>query len=338
MTDRTSSGPSLGDIIRINDMFHDSALLHMAVASRLFDDLTTPQRADVVAAEHGWVPRKCRILLDALVAKELLDKQGDLYVNRADTTRFLTTGGESYVGAIIDHQRLQWDLWARMGEVLASNEATDVQQELRLRKDEAANTAFNQAMVQLSRDNLDDVLGVSELAEAGRVLDLCGGHGTYLAALALKHPELRGEVWDRETARELATQTFAQAGVADRLGFRAQDVLEPEAFAGASADACMLNDCLHYFDEAEVRTLIGQAAGLLSSGGVLVVLTMVLDNDRVSPLSAAGFSLHMMLNTNHGELHPTPWIEKVMGEAGLAVERRPAGSVGRYALLLGRRP
>jgi SAM-dependent methyltransferase len=334
----TNSGPSLGDIIKVNDLFHDSALLHMAVATRLFDVLTEPKPADEVASAQGWVPRKCRILLDALVSKDLLDKQGDLYVNRADTTRFLTTGGESYVGAIIDHQRLQWDLWGRMGEVLASDQPTAAQQELRLRKDEAANTAFNHAMVQLSRDNLDDVLGVTELATAHRVLDLCGGHGTYLAALAQKHPDLTGEVWDRETARDLATQTFERAGVADRLGFRAQDVLEPEAFVGESADACMLNDCLHYFDDDEVRAVIGRAAGLLSSGGVLLVLTMTMDGDCVSPPSAAGFSLHMMLNTNHGELHPTPWIEEVMGEAGLVVEHRPAGSVGRYSLLLGRRP
>lgn len=333
-----STGPSLGDIIRINDLFHDSALLHMAVATRLFDHLTEPTTAATVAAELDWVPGKCRILLDALVAMGLLVKDGELYGNADSTSRFLTSSSESYVGAIVDHQRLQWQLWGRMSDVLSSGEPIDAQQELRLRKDGAANTAFNRAMVQLSRDNVDDVLGVTEFAGVGRVLDLCGGHGTYLAALAQKHPDLIGEVWDLETARQLASQTFAESGVADRLAFKAQNVLDPAAFAGQSADACMLNDCLHYFDEAEVRAVIGQVAALLDPGGFLVVLTMTLDSDGVSPPSAAGFSLHMMLNTNHGELHPTPWIESVMRDAGLEVERRSAGSVDRYSLLLGRRP
>jgi hypothetical protein len=78
-------------------------------------------------------------------------------------------------------------------------------------------------------------------------------------------------------------------------------------------------------------------AGVVPAGGLLVVMTMTLEADRVSPPSAAGFSLHMMLNTNHGGLHPTPWIEGVMDEAGFAVERRPLGSLGRYSLLIGRK-
>lgn len=333
----TDRGPSLGDIIRLNDLFHDSALLHTAVATRLFDDLAAPVTAAEVAAGRGWVERKCRILLDALAALGLVVKDGDRYRNAESTTRYLTSASDDYVGAIVDHQRLQWALWGRMGDVLAAEAPIEAQQELRLRRDEAANAAFNRAMVQLSRDNVADVLAVPDFARARRVLDLCGGHGTYLAALARKHPELTGEVWDLETARGLAEHTFAEAGVADRLGFRTRNVLDPDAFAGQQADACMLNDCLHYFDEDEVRTLVGRVAQVLGPGGLLVVMTMTLEEDRVTPASAAGFSLHMMLNTNHGGLHPTPWIEGVMRDAGLDVERTPLGSLGRYSLLVGRR-
>jgi SAM-dependent methyltransferase len=330
-------GPTLGDIIQLNDLFHATALLHTAVATRLFDRLVEPASAADVADDMGWIERKCRVLLDALVALDLLTKDGDRYRNTENATRFLTTGSESYVGAIIDHQRLQWQLWGRMGDVLSSEAPIDAQQELRLRRDGAANTAFNRAMVQLSRDNVADVLTVPDFADAHRVLDLCGGHGRYLAALAQKHPGLTGEVWDLETARDLAQETFEEFGVADRLSFKAQNVLEAEAFAGQSADACLLNDCLHYFDETEVRTVIGNVASILATGGLLVVMTMTLERDWVTPASAAGFSLHMMLNTNHGGLHPTPWIEDVMNQAGFDVERRPVGSLGRYTLLAGRR-
>jgi SAM-dependent methyltransferase len=330
-------GLSLADIIRLNDLFHDSALLHLAVGTALFDRLTEPKSAADIAAEMHWVERKSRILLDALSAIGLLTKEDNHYVNTQSTTHFLATSGDFYLGAIIDHQRLQWQLWSRMDDVLASENPVEAQQELRLRKDRTANTAFNRAMVQLSRDNVADVLALSDFAGAKRVLDLCGGHGTYLAALARNHPQLTGEVWDLENTRELAEQTFADYEVADRLSFRVQDVLEPDAFAGQRADACMLNDCLHYFDRSETTSLIGNAASVLQPGGLLVVLTMTLEDDGVTPAPAAGFSLHMMLNTNHGELHPTSWIRRVMQDASLEVESLPLGSLGRYTVLAGRK-
>lgn len=333
----SGSGPSLADLIRMNDLFHETALLHMAVEARLFDRLTEPVPVAAVSSSMGWIERKCRIVLDALAAVGLLAKVDGGYCNAESTNRYLVTSSDSYIGAIIDHQRLQWQLWRRMGDVLAADAPIDAQQELRLAKDSAANAAFNRAMVQLSRDNVADVLALPDLARAQRVLDLCGGHGTYLAALARKHPGLTGEVWDLGTARELAQQTFADYGVEDRLVFKTQNVLEPGAFKEVSAGACMLNDCLHYFDEAEVRTVIGHVSGVVEPGGLLVVMTMTLDDDRVTPPSAAGFSLHMMLNTSHGGLHPTPWIESVMHEAGFDVERRPLGSLGRYTMLVGRR-
>ena len=328
---------SLSDIIRLNDLFHESALLHMAIETELFDRLTEPSSAGKVAAEMGWVEGKTRIVLDALAAIGLLQKDGGSYRNTESSTTYLTTTSDGYVGAIIDHQRLQWGLWRRMGDVLESDGPVEAQQELRLKKDPAANEAFQRAMVQLSRDNVNDVLAIPDFATTERVLDICGGHGTYLARLAEKHPGLTGEVWDLENSRERALETFARHGVDDRLTFRTVDASDPDAFEGESADACMLNDCLHYFDEGEVRTLIGRTAGLLARSGLLVILTMTLASDGITPPSAAGFSLHMMLNTSHGVLHPTAWIEDVMRQSGLGVESRPLGSLGRYTLLIGRK-
>ncbi len=226
---------TLGDIIRLNDAFHDSALLHQAVAARLFDALRAPATAAEVATTPGWVERKVRILLDALVALGLVVNEGDRYRNAPVADRHLVTGVDGYVGAIVDHQRLQWPLWGRMDEVLAADGPVAAQQEVRLAGDPAANHAFNQAMVQLSRDNLADVLAVPDFATARRVLDVCGGHGTYLAALAARHPALAGEVWDLPPARDLAERTFAAGGVADRLRFRARDVRDPGTFAGEAA-------------------------------------------------------------------------------------------------------
>lgn len=325
----------LGDLIRMNDLFHESAVLHLATSVGLFDQLTIPATATEIATAQHWVERKTRIVLDVLVALGLLDKSDGYYVDTDSTKRFLTTASDSSMIAIIDHQRLQWSLWGDMDGVLRSDTPTPAQQEVRLARDSAANRAFTRAMIRLSQENVVDLLAVPELAGAGHVLDLCGGHGLYLASLARENPDLTGEVWDLEPARRVAVETLAELGVADRVTFEARDVLAPGAFEGRSADACMLNDCLHYFDRDGVRRVVGGAVSTLAPGGTLIVTTMTLDDDRVTPPGAAGFSLHMMLNTHFGELHPTAWIEEVMGDAGLAVERQPFGSLGRASLLKG---
>ncbi|MNO02975.1 hypothetical protein D3C81_2235510 [compost metagenome] len=61
---------------------------------------------------------------------------------------------------------------------------------------------------------------------------------------------------------------------------------------------------------------------------------MTLDEDEIHPALSADFSLHMMVNTVNGELHPTRWLAKQMQDQGLSVDQEP---IGRYTLLVGRR-
>jgi hypothetical protein len=84
-----------------------------------------------------------------------------------------------------------------------------------------------------------------------------------------------------------------------------------------------------------------QVAGVLPKGGTLLITTIYMDRNCVTPAAAAGFSFYMMMNTAHGQLHPTPWLVDQMKNIGFNVEVRNFGRVGtkggKYVLIIGQR-
>ncbi|HHY6928772.1 TPA: methyltransferase [Burkholderia ambifaria] len=326
---------SAADLVKLSDQYRQSAILHYAVADKLFDLTQVSSTSAEVAASLGLVEGKAAILLHALVALGLLTKDNDAFRNTALTTRYLTTASADYIGPILEHQQLQWDNWPRLGEILRSDMPLAFQQESRFAHDTRAREAFNDAMVRLSQPMVDVVSELGVFAQARTVVDLGGGHGTYLAHVLRRHAQLTGQIWDLPTTRDAAHKTIHAYGLGDRIEFFEKNLLDTRSFDGATADVAMLNDCLHYFDDREARVVIGHAAGLVKPGGALLILTMTMHDDRVTPALSADFSLHMLVNTNHGELHPTPWISSIVRDNGLVVSEQ---SIGRYTLLIGERP
>ncbi|KQV90445.1 methyltransferase [Rhizobacter sp. Root1221] len=320
------------------DQFHDSALLQFAHASGVFEWTTTPCAAPDLAGHMGWVSRKTAIFLNALVAIGLLtkDTRGQ-YLNTPVADECLVKSRPGYMGGVIEHQRLQWDTWTRIGDVLSTQDVLPWHQEQRLRTDAAANDAFHSAMRNLARANVPALLALPIPKGRKHVIDMAGSHGTYLAAMAHADSELTGEVWDLPGAQRLARETFDEYGCAERCAFHTKDITVPASYDGVKADLVMLNDCLHYFEPEMVSDVLALAAGVLAPGGTLLLATQLLHADGVTPAPAAGFSMHMMLNTARGGLHASPWIAQRMGDLGFSVSEWPLDPTGRYVVLLGKR-
>ena len=296
---------NVGDLFRLADQFHDSALLHFAHASGLFELTTEPLGCQEVSARTKWIPRKAGILLNSLVAIGLLVKdEQDRYQNAPVVENALVKSKPGYMGGVIEHQRLQWGTWVRLDEVLATRAPLSWQQEQRLRNDTQANDAFHEAMRNLARANLPAFLSLPVPKGKKHVIDMAGSHGTYLASLARDNPRYTGEVWDLPGAERHALQTFREFDCADRCAFRCKDITSPESYQAVRADVVMLNDCMHYFEPEEVSAILSRAASVLAPDGTLLLATQLLHANGVSPAPAAGFSMHMMLNTAHGGLHP----------------------------------
>ncbi len=325
------------NLFKMADGFHDSALLHFAHYSGLFELLSEPSDVDMIAGRMSWNPRRTRILLNALVALELVDKDpySGHFFNSQIVDRHLLVSSAEYMGNVVEHQRRQWDTWARIGESLAASEPLPWHQERKMRRDKTSSESFHLAMKNLARANMTNFLATPISSGNKFIIDMAGSHGLYLASLAAQNSGVTGEVWDVEEARNIAEGTFREMHCDERCSFVVKDISAQESYIGVAADVVLLNDCMHYFEPDTVCQIIGNATSVLRPHGHLLLATQLLNRDEVTPTSSAGFSMHMMLNSFHGGLHATPWLMGIMREHKLSVEQAPLDPTGRYVLLAG---
>ncbi len=331
----TNEALSLSQIFGMNDGFRDAAIIQLANAEGVFDMLVNTTTAAELAKAKGWQLRKTEILLDSMATLKLINKLPNGYINTATSTQFLARSSAEFVGDVLEHSRLQWSLWNKLPQVLASTTSLEEQQEVRLRKDANASEVFNRAMKQLA-DGIIPEVGDSDVFKGKKhVIDLAGGHGYYLTQLAKANPELTGEVWDFETTRPFTEKVFADNGVADRLKFHARDIGNPASFAGSRADVVMVNDCMHYFTPEQVQNILTLGAGMLGAGGRLVVITPNLHADKTSPKPQAIFSFYMMVNTANGGVHSTDFIASVVRDLCSDVKVSVVGNLEDSAFIVG---
>ena len=138
----------------------------------------------------------------------------------------------------------------------------------------------------------------SALPAQGRMLDLGSGHGLLAFALHNGSPqrEIIGIDHDADRVR-LAEAAALRLPLASRPTFQVGDLRQKLAsFASGSLAGIAMMDVLHYFDPASQQFLIGDAARVLSPGGILAVREI----DSDDGIKAAANRLYERLATGVG--------------------------------------
>ena len=323
MTDAT-----FDEIIEMNDRFHDSALLHFAVKSELFEQLIAPMTVNQLSQQRGWLLRKTRLLLDALVALGLLQKEDNDYCSVPAAAELLRSGSPNSLVPVIEHQRLQWESWSNIEEILTCTGAHNTQQNVRLAHDKGASQTYNTAMRNLSIGNIRAFLDMNIAQPEDYILDLAGGHGFYLAEIVRKYPRSCGAVFELPQVAEFARDALASPVITDRVDVKVQDISVEGMLAGYSADLILLNNCLHYFDASSAGNIVREAVNALRPDGRVVITAVHLDDTATSPVPAAKFAFHMMMNAKEGGLHTTSALQGFISDTGLRPRVTPGGSLG----------
>ena len=85
---------------------------------------------------------------------------------------------------------------------------------------------------------------------------------------------------------------------------------------GGPYDLALLSDILHYQDHETNAALVRKAFAHLTSNGRLVVKDRFLDPDRTSPAWTTAFTVHIMVNTEHGDCYTAQEAMAWMTQAG----------------------
>ena len=141
-----------------------------------------------------------------------------------------------------------------------------------------------------------------EFARARRLLDLGGGPGLVAIALAERHPDLRGVVFDFPETVDVAASNIAARGLEGRLSTQGGDLAAGDI--GTDYDLVWCSSVLHFVPDIEVA--LRKILAALQPGGVLVAVQAELPQAREAARSVVPWYLPLrMLErqvTREGEL------------------------------------
>jgi hypothetical protein len=183
---------------------------------------------------------------------------------------------------------------------------------------------FGKAMGNLASEAHSVAFSNYDLSDAQYLIDVGGGEGWLIAAVAPHYPNLKATVFDEEHVVGGAARVFERAGISDRANGVAGDMFEsvPEG-----ADVYVLSSILFSYDDDEVvKVLSNIRAAMAPAGKVLILEPILPEGNDPHPgklLDVTQLALH------RGGVRTMAQWEAVFSRAGLRLadsrEMWPAG-------------
>ena len=264
------------------------------------------------AAERG-----VRILCDFLAIHGFVTKDKSGYGLAPDTAMFLNRHSPAYIGGAIEFM-----LTARIrkGHELLTEAVRHGGTALGRGTLEPENpdwVEFARAMMPLMSYPAE--IMAAELRRGGeskKVLDIAAGHGMFGIAVARHNPTAEIYAADWQNVLAVAQENARGAGIAERHHLIPGDAFETEF--GDGYDLILITNFLHHFDIPTCTQFLRKVHGALAPGGRAAIVDLVPNPDRISPPTAAAFSMMMLTTTPSGDAYTLPEYEQMTRDAGFA--------------------
>jgi predicted O-methyltransferase YrrM len=320
-TQQQQQQPSPELFFQTVNAYQRSAALKAAVELGLFTAIAEGSRtAQAIAARCEASERGVRILCDYLVITGLLTKEGGDYGLTRDSAVFLDRRSPAYMGGALEF--LLSPMLTKGFEDLASvvrRGGTVLEDGGTVAPDNPVWVKFARAMapmMAMPAQAIAQMVGGAQEGRALKVLDIAAGHGIFGITIAQKNPSAEVVALDWAAVLEVARENAERAGVAERYSFIEGSAFEADY--GTGYDVILLTNFLHHFDPPTCETLLRKVHAALAEGGVAVALEFVPNDDRVSPPSAAAFSLMMLGGTPGGDAYTFAELERMFTGAGFS--------------------
>jgi SAM-dependent methyltransferase len=337
---RGAAPPNPAAIFEIARAYQNSFVLKAAVDLDVCTVIAKGSHSvDQIAKACGASERGIRILCDAMTVLGFLAKNGSGYALTGDSTMFLDSRSPAYMGhafKFLLHPRQMSnaeDLTeaVRHGGTKADDGfAPDDPMWVDFARGMAPMMAPSaKAMAQILRESLASQSAV-------KVLDIAAGHGIFGITVAQCLPNAEIYALDWASVLEVARENAQARGVAARHHLIPGSAFEVDF--GAGYDAVLLTNFVHHFDPPTNHQLLKKVGKSLKPGGSLLILEFVPNPDRISPATAALFSVTMLSNTQRGDAYTFAELSAMCREAGLEGARLVSLDPLPEALVVARKP
>lgn len=325
-------------ILQLGMSFWGSKALLSAVELGVFSALASgPADVETLRERIGLHPRAARDFLDALVALKMLEREGGIYRNSAETDMFLDKAKPSYIGGMLEMANTRlYGFWGSLTEALRTGE----HQNEGKRGEEffAAMYAkpdvlrgFLTAMSGISAGAAHAIAAKFRWDSYGSFMDIGAAQGMVPITLARAYPHLCGIGFDLPQVQPVFEEFVAEQGLSDRVRFQAGDFFKDEL---PRADVIVMGHVLHDWDLAQKKFLLAKAFAALPKGGAVIVYDAIIDDDRRENAFGLLMSLNMLIETTGGFDYTGTDCSAWMREAGFT-ETRIEHLVGPDSMVVG---
>jgi 2-polyprenyl-3-methyl-5-hydroxy-6-metoxy-1,4-benzoquinol methylase len=297
------------------------AAIELEIFSAIAEGNTTPA---TIATRCKAAERGVRILCDFLTIHGFLTKEGSHYGLAPDSALFLNRQSPAYLGGAIEFL-----LTARIRE--GNARLTEAVRRGGTALGEGTLEYENPDWVKFAEAMMPMVYMAAEMTaaelrkggEAHKVLDIAASHGMFGISVAKLNPAAQVFAADWKNVLEVATKNAHAMGVAERYHLLPGDAFETDF--GSGYDLVLVPNFLHHFDPSTCTTFMRKVHAALEPGGRTAIAEFVPNPDRVTPPTAAAFSMMMLATTPSGDAYTFAELESISKDAGFArVELAPA--------------
>lgn len=144
--------------------------------------------------------------------------------------------------------------------------------ELMARSPEAV-SVFNAAMVDVTRFVTPDILGAYDFAGITHLMDVGGGSGELIGAIARQYADIGGTIFDLPRCAESATSHLDRIGVSGRIKFLAGDFFET---VPVGADVIIMKSIIHDWNDERSLKILGNCRRALPENGKLLLVERIM--------------------------------------------------------------
>jgi demethylspheroidene O-methyltransferase len=164
----------------------------------------------------------------------------------------------------------------------------------------------------------DEVLGAYRFDRHRCLLDVGGGNGAFLRAVAARAPHLRLMLFDLPAVADQARAAFDTAGLADRATTHGGSFWTEPLPVGA--DVVSLVRVIHDHDDPGALAILRAARAALPADGTLLLAEPIADTPGAEPVGAAYFGFYL-LAMGTGRARTRAELVALLQQAGFAPPR-----------------
>ena len=266
-------------------------------------DAAGPLTADELRARLGLHQRSAVDFFDALVAMELLEREGGRYRNGPEASEYLVRDKDGYIGwnLAMASTRL-YPHWGKLTESLRTGQPQGEAAESddffsALYADPVRLKEFLAAMSTFTDRTGGAIAQTFPWSQVKTFVDVGTAEGALPIILCTRHPHLSGLGFDLPAVRPFFDAAVATANLSSRLRFIEGSFFTDEL---PHADVVIMGHVLHDWNLDQKKLLIAKAYRALPANGVFIAYESIIDDERKANISGLLGSLNMLIETPGG--------------------------------------